>query len=216
MEENLKEPSQNFIKILNKEKVLEFKLNQKSGFEESEIIIQNISEGIVLSKIYINNFKNFKCNPNVLSLSKNSTIKIKVTKVNKDYEISNSDVFLIVSYQPENSKEIFDEKKINEIFKNNEIKEKGQKVYLIGYKMNNKKNEEKNKNEDELVKKIKELEKEVFEEGKIDEEIPMKIGDEKNIKRKNSNFIYLIIFSLLVFVANFFLMRYLGKYKKEF
>ena len=79
-----------------------------------------------------------------------------------------------------------------------------------------KKNEEKNKNEDELVKKIKELEKEVFEEGKIDEEIPMKAGDEKNIKRKNSNFIYLIIFSLLVFVANFFLMRYLGKYKKEF
>ena len=67
-----------------------------------------------------------------------------------------------------------------------------------------------------MVKKIKELEKEVFEEGKIDEEIPMKIGDENNIKRKNSNFIYLIIFSLLVFVANFFLMKYLGKYKKEF
>ena len=216
MEENLKSNASNLIKILNKENILEFQLNKKSGFEESEIIIQNISKGTVLTKLYINNFKNFKCIPCTLQLSKNSTSKIKITKVNKDYNISNSDIFLIIAHQPENSDEKFDEKKINEIFKNDEIKEKGQKVYLIGYKKNNKKNEEKNKDEDELVKKIKELEKEVFEEGKIDEEIPMKIGDEKNIKRKNSNFIYLIIFSLLVFVANFFLMKYLGKYKKEF
>ena len=39
-EEKLKE----YIKILNKEKVLEFKLNQKSGFDESEIIAKNIRE----------------------------------------------------------------------------------------------------------------------------------------------------------------------------
>ena len=208
MEENLKEPSQNFIKILNKEKVLEFKLNQKSGFEESEIIIQNISEGIVLSKIYINNFKNFKCNPNVLSLSKNSTIRIKVTKVNKDYEISNSDVFLIISYQPENSKEIFDEKKINEIFKNNEIKEKGQKIYLIGYK-EHEKNEEKTK--DDLVKKIKELEKEVFEGEEKDKDKVTKAEEKRNEKRKDSYFIYFVFFCFFVFIVNFFVMKYLNK-----
>ena len=38
------EANENFIKVLNKEKVLEFKLNPKSGFEESEIIIKNNSK----------------------------------------------------------------------------------------------------------------------------------------------------------------------------
>ena len=48
MEEKIKEDEMEFIKVLNKEKVLEFKLNKNSGFEESEIIIENIlNENII-------------------------------------------------------------------------------------------------------------------------------------------------------------------------
>ena len=65
------EKSKEYIKILNKEKVLEFKLNQKSGFDESEIIVKNICEKNIISKIYINNQKYFKFNPNIFLLPKN-------------------------------------------------------------------------------------------------------------------------------------------------
>ena len=126
MEEKIKKDEVEFIKVLNKEKVLEFKLNKNSGFEESEIIIENISNQNMISKIYINNYKQFKCSPNILTLQKNSTSKIKVTMDNKGYTISNSDVFLIISHPLENSEEISDPKKLNEIFMNNNLKEKGQ------------------------------------------------------------------------------------------
>ena len=81
------EANENFIKVLNKEKVLEFKLNQKSGFEESEIIIKNNSKENIISKVYINNYKQFKCCPSILTLQKNATCKIKVIMDNKDYTI---------------------------------------------------------------------------------------------------------------------------------
>ena len=202
MEEKIKKDEVEFIKVLNKEKVLEFKLNKNSGFEESEIIIENISNQNIISKIYINNYKQFKCSPNILTLQKNSTSKIKVTMDNKGYTISNSDVFLIISHPLENSEEISDQKKLNEIFKNNNLKEKGQKVFLVGYK---KKEKHEEKKEDELVKKIKELEKEVLE-GVFKEEIKK----EKEIKKTNlfSCSTYLIIFVFLVPIINFFILKY--------
>ena len=202
MEEKIKEDEMEFIKVINKEKVLEFKLNKNSGFEESEIIIENISNQNIISKIYINNFKQFKCSPNILTLQKNSTSKIKVTMDNKGYTISNSDVFLIISHPLENSEEISDEKKLNEIFKNNNLKEKGQKVFLVGYK---KKEKHEEKKEDELVKKIKELEKEVLE-GVFKEEIKK----EKEIKKTNlfSCSTYLIICVFLFPIINFFILKY--------
>ena len=202
MEEKIKEDEMEFIKVLNKEKVLEFKLNKNSGFEESEIIIENISNQNIISKIYINNFKQFKCCPNILTLQKNSKSKIKVTMDNKGYTISNSDVFLIISHPLENSEEISDLKKLNEIFMNNNLKEKGQKVFLVGYK---KKEKHEEKKEDELVKKIKELEKEVLE-GVFKEEIKK----EKEIKKTNlfSCSTYLIIYVFLVPIINFFILKY--------
>ena len=202
MEEKIKKDEVEFIKVLNKEKVLEFKLNKNSGFEESEIIIQNISNQNIISKIYINNYKQFKCSPNILTLQKNSTSKIKVTMDNKGYTISNSDVFLIISHPLENSQEISEQKKLNEIFMNNNYKEKGQKVFLVGYK---KKEKHEEKKEDELVKKIKELEKEVLE-GVFKEEIKK----EKEIKKTNlfSCSTYLIICVFLVPIINFFILKY--------
>ena len=202
MEEKIKKDEIEFINVLNKEKVLEFKLNKNSGFEESEIIIENISNQNIISKIYINNYKQFKCNPNILTLQKNSTSKIKVTMDNKGYTISNSDVFLIISHPLENSEEISDLKKLNEIFMNNNLKEKGQKVFLVGYK---KKEKHEEKKEDELVKKIKELEKEVLE-GVFKEEIKK----EKEIKKTNlfSCSTYLIICVFLVPIINFFILKY--------
>ena len=235
------EVNENFIKVLNKEKVLEFKLNPKSGFEESEIIIKNSSKENIISKVYINNYKQFKCCPSILTLQKNATCKIKVIMDNKDYTISNSDVFLIISHPFENSEEISDEKKLNEIFKNNNLKEKGQKEFLVGYK---KKEKHKEKKEDELVKKIKELEKEVLEDvtkeekekfkelgkeiledvteeekekfkelvNKALEDVKkeeMERGKDNNNKTNKSSYInYLIIFGLLVFIINFFLLKY--------
>ena len=240
------EVNENFIKVLNKEKVLEFKLNPKSGFEESEIIIKNNSKENIISKVYINNYKQFKCCPSILTIQKNATCKIKVIMDNKDYTISNSDVFLIISHPFENSEEISDEKKLNEIFKNNNLKEKGQKEFLVGYK---KKEKHEEKKEDELVKKIKELEKEVLED--VAEEEKEKIEElgkgvledvteeekEKfkelankaleNVKKeemergkdnnnnnktnKSSYANYLIIFGLLFFIINFFLLKYFKK-----
>ena len=239
------EANENFIKVLNKEKVLEFKLNQKSGFEESEIIIKNSSKENIISKVYINNYKQFKCCPSILTLQNNATCKIKVIMDNKDYTISNSDVFLIISHPFENSEEISDEKKLNEIFKNNNLKEKGQKEFLVGYK---KKEKHEEKKEDELVKKIKELEKEVLEDvtkeekEKIEElgkevledvteeekekfkelvnkaledvkKEEMERGkDNNNNKTNKSSYVnYFIIFGLLVFIINFFLLKYFKK-----
>ena len=215
MEEKIKADEMNFVKVLNKEKVLEFKLNQKSGFEESEIIIQNISQEKIISKVYINNYKQFKCCPSILTLQKNSASKIKVIMDNKDYTISNSDVFLIISHPFENSEEISDEKNLNEIFKNNNLKENGQKEFLVGYKKTEK---HKEKKEDILIKKIKELEKEVLEDVEVEEKEKEVLEDveieekekEKDIK-KTSYINYLIIFGLLVFIINFFLLKYFKK-----
>ena len=192
------EKSKEYIKILNKEKVLEFKLNQKSGFDESEIIVKNICEKNIISKIYINNQKYFKFNPNIFLLQKNSEKKIKVVMDNKDYIISNKDIFLIISNIIDTEEKI-DENNLDDFFKKNSCKEKGQKVFLYGYKKYEKKIKN-NPDNDELIKKIKELEKEVFEYDKSLENIK-----DKDIKNKSflSSYInYLILFVILVFAVN--------------
>ena len=209
MEENSDIKENSYIKILNKEKVLEFKNNTKSGYDESEIIIQNISNQNIISKIYINNYKNYKCTPNIIITSQNSTSKIKVTMDNKDYTILNSDIFLIISHPIDNSFKEFDPKKLNEYFKNNELKEKGQKVFLVAYKKRIQ-NKEK-KNDDELIKKIKELEKEVFDD--IEEVKTEEINSNTNTSNSKSSSIYayLIIFGLLVFFVNSLIAKLLKK-----
>ena len=110
-------------------------------------------------------------------INKNSSKKIKVVVDDKNYKVSNSDVFLIISHPV---KEQVDDGDLNTFFKNNiSFKENGQKLFLIGYKK-----EEKIDNElkdDKLINKIKELEKQVFE--KSEEEISDKNEDSK-IKEK--------------------------------
>ena len=205
MKENSDIKENNYIRILNKEKVLEFKYNNQSGFDESEIIIQNTSEENIISKIYINNYKNYKCSPNIIITSQNSTSKIKVTMDNKDYTISNSDIFLIISHPVDNSLKESDLQKLNEYFKNNEFKEKGQKIFLVGYK---KELQKKEKKDDELIKKIKELEKEVFDDINI---IKSKEETITSTNSKSSIYVYLIIFGLLIFIVNSFLGKFLKK-----
>ena len=197
--------SKDFIEILNKGKVLEFNLNKKSGYDESEIYIKNISQKNILSKIYINNPKYFKFNPNIFILPKNSQKKIKVIMDNKDYIVSNKDIFLIISNIIDND---LDEKNLDEFFKKNKCKENGQKVFLYGYKkLEEKKNINNNNNDKELIKKIKELEQEIFmdKEMKIDEII------NKVEEKKHSYINYLILFALLVFIINLCLTKFLKK-----
>ena len=199
----------NYIKILNKEKVLEFKNNNQSGYDESEIIIQNVSNENIISKIYINNYKNYKCIPNIIVTSQNSISKIKVTMDNKDYTILNSDIFLIISHPVDNSFNESDPKMLNEYFKNNGFKEKGQKIFLVAYKEVIQK---KDKKDDELIKKIHELEKEVFddiEEVKT-EETNNNINN-INKPKSSSIYVYLVVFGVLVFFINSLLSKLLKK-----
>jgi hypothetical protein len=164
MEEENANDKKDYVKVLNPEKVLEFKKNNSSDMDEAEIIIENISQENIISKIYINNYSHFKCTPNIVMINKNSPTKIKVVVDDKNYKVSNSDVFLIISHPV---KEQVDDGNLNTFFKNNSsFKEKGQKLFLIGYKK-----EEKIDNaskDDKLINKIKELEKQVFEKSEED------------------------------------------------
>ncbi len=224
MEESIKEKI-DFIKILNPEKILEFKKNSSTGFDEAEITIENnVKDSMVISKIYINNYSHFKCVPNIAVINKNSSKKIKVILNDKNYKISNSDIFLIISHpvKEEDTKDK-NNQKLNEFFKNNLLKEKGQKLFMIAYK----KEEEKSQKiieGDALMEKIKELEKQVFEKKEVIEEDKKEKIEENNEKEKekekkpkikeinkNSNFIYLVCLSLIVLLGAFIFYKLLQK-----
>jgi len=214
MEENNTNEKKDYIKVLNPEKVLEFKRNSSSDLDEAEIIIENINQESTISKIYINNYSHFKCTPNIIMINKNSSKKIKVVVDDKNYKVSNSDVFLIISHPV---KEQVDEGNLDSFFKNNSFKENGQKLFLIGYK-----NEEKIDNtskEDKLIDKIKELEKQVFEKSEeviSDKTANNKIKEKKeeikppNDKCSNNNNYY-ILGGVLLLVGSILLYRLLKK-----
>ena len=218
MEEENANAKKDYIKVLNSEKVLEFKRNSSSDMDEAEIIIENISQENIISKIYINNYSHFKCTPNIVMINKNSSKNIKVVIDDKNYKVSNSDVFLVISHPV---KEQVDDGNLDTFFKNNSsFKENGQKLFLIGYKK-----EEKVDNvskDDKLINKIKELEKQVFE--KSEEEISDKNGDsqikekegEKEIKPpissvKNNNNNYYILGGILLLIGSILLYKLLKK-----
>ena len=216
MEEKKATEKEVYVKVLNPEKVLEFKRSSSSDMDEAEIIIENISQENIISKIYINNYSHFKCTPNIVMINKNSPTKIKVVVDDKNYKVSNSDVFLIISHPV---KEQVDDGNLNTFFKNNSsFKEKGQKLFLIGYKK-----EEKIDNaskDDKLINKIKELEKQVFE--KSEEDISDKNEDNKikekegeikppTLSNKNNNNNYYILGGILLLVGSILLYRFLKK-----
>ena len=216
MEEKKATEKEVYVKVLNPEKVLEFKRNSSSDMDEAEIIIENISQENIISKIYINNYSHFKCTPNIVMINKNSTTKIKMVVDDKNYKVSNSDVFLIISHPV---KEQVDDGNLNTFFKNNSsFKEKGQKLFLIGYKK-----EEKIDNaskDDKLINKIKELEKQVFEKSEEDindknedNKIKEKEGEIKppNLSNKNNNNNYYILGGILLLVGSILLYRLLKK-----
>jgi len=219
MEEENANAKKDYIKVLNPEKVLEFKRNSSLDMDEAEIIIENISQENIISKIYINNYSHFKCTPNIVMINNNSSKKIKVVVDDKNYKVSNSDVFLIISHPV---KEHVDDGSLDTFFKNNSsFKENGQKLFLIGYKK-----EEKVDNiskDDKLINKIKELEKQVFE--KSEEEISDKNGDSQikekegekeikpptsNVKNKNNNNYY-ILGGILLLIGSILLYKLLKK-----
>ena len=213
MEEKKATEKEVYVKVLNPEKVLEFKRNSSSDMDEAEIIIENISQENIISKIYINNYSHFKCTPNIVMINKNSPTKIKVVVDDKNYKVSNSDVFLIISHPV---KEQVDDGNLNTFFKNNSsFKEKGQKLFLIGYKKEEKIDND--SKDDKLINKIKELEKQVFE--KSEEDISDKNEDNKikekegeikppNLNNKNN---YYILGGILILVGSILLYRLLKK-----
>ena len=214
MEEENTNSKKDYVKVLNPEKVLEFKRNSSSDMDEAEIIIENISQENIISKIYINNYSHFKCTPNIVMINKNSSKKIKVVVDDKNYKFSNSDVFLIISHPV---KEQVDDANLNTFFKNNSsFKENGQKLFLIGYKKEKKIDNE--SKDDKLINKIKELEKQVFE--KSEEEISDKNEDSKikekegevkppSIKKNSNN--YYIFGGILLLVGSILLYKLLKK-----
>ena len=214
MEEENANAKKDYIKVLNPEKVLEFKRNSSLDMDEAEIIIENISQENIISKIYINNYSHFKCTPNIVMINNNSSKKIKVVVDDKNYKVSNSDVFLIISHPV---KEQVDEGNLDSFFKNNSFKENGQKLFLIGYK-----NEEKIDNtskEDKLIDKIKELEKQVFEKSEeviSDKSADNKIKEKKEeikppIDKSSNNNNYYILGSVLLLIGSILLYRLLKK-----
>ena len=222
MDEN-KVPEKEFIKVLNPEKILEFKKNISSGFDEAEIVIKNNDhDNTVISKIYINNFNHFKCFPNIAIINKNSTKKIKVIVDDKKYKATDSDIFLIISHtlQEEGSIQNLDDKKLNEYFKKNSFKENGQKLYMVGYT----KREEKKRNlqNDELINKIRELEKRAFDQLEKGEEIKGKeikskekekvIETKPSVTKKTNNMNYFYI-GLIVLGSAYILYKIFKKNK---
>jgi hypothetical protein len=228
MTESILTEKKEYIKVGNKEKILEFKNNSDSGYDEAEIILENnAEEDIIISKVYINNYSHFKCSPNIAILNKNSTQKLKVIVDDKNYKVSESDIFLIISHPiKEESIQKYNNKQLNDYFKsNNSFKEKGQKLYLIGYKKEEKLKGKKTER-DELMNKIRELEKQVYDRKEADEdnnnnsyEINDKENNNNNSKttkiekkvdnRKNTmNYIYI---GLLVLGGAFILYKLLKK-----
>ena len=176
----------------------------------AEIIIENISQENIISKIYINNYSHFKCIPNIVMINKNSSKKVKVVVDDKNYKVSNSDVFLIISHPV---KEQVDDGNLNTFFKNNSFKENGQKLFLIGYKKEEK--VDNSSKDDKLINKIKELEKQVFEKSKeemSDKNEESKIGERKikppSDKINNS---YYILGGILLLAGSILLYRMLKK-----
>ena len=202
----------NYIKVINKEKVLEFKKNISLGFDEAEIIIENqLNDSSIISKIYINNYKYFKSLPNIAIINKNSTKKIKIIVDDKNYKVSDSDIFLIISHpiKEEEIKKDINDKNLNEFFKNKKFKEKGQKLFMIGNKIEEENNNNnKNLKNDKLMEKIRELEKEAYEQEEIKKE-ETKIEETKKeenkeiIKdnKKNRIMIYVYLGILILLVA---------------
>ena len=214
MEEENTNSKKDYVKVLNTEKVLEFKRNSSSDMDEAEIIIENISQENSISKIYINNYIHFKCLPNIVMINKNSSKKIKVVVDDKNYKVSNSDVFLIISHPV---KEQVDDGDLNTFFKNNiSFKENGQKLFLIGYKKEKKIDNE--SKDDKLINKIKELEKQVFEKSEEeisdkneDSKIKEKEGEVKPPSDKNNSNNYFILGGLLLLVVSILLYKLLKK-----
>ena len=218
MEEENANAKKDYIKVLNPEKLLEFKRNSSSDMDEAEIIIENISQENIISKIYINNYSHFKCTPNIVMINKNSSKNIKVVIDDKNYKVSNSDVFLVISHPV---KEQVDDGNLDTFFKNNSsFKENGQKLFLIGYKK-----EEKVDNvskDDKLINKIKELEKQVFEKSEEeindkneDSQIKEKEGEKEikppisSVKKNNNN--YYILGGILLLICSILLYKLLKK-----
>ena len=214
MEEENANEKNDYVKVLNPEKVLEFKRNSSSDMDEAEIIIENISQENSISKIYINNYIHFKCLPNIVMINKNSSKKIKVVVDDKNYKVSNSDVFLIISHPV---KEQVDDGDLNTFFKNNiSFKENGQKLFLIGYKKEKKIDNE--SKDDKLINKIKELEKQVFEKSEEDindknedNKIKEKEGEVKPPSDKNNSNNYYILGGILLLVGSILLYKLLKK-----
>lgn len=221
---------QEFIKILNKEKVLEFKTNEKTNSTEAEISLENNTDQPLISKIYINHHKHFKCSSTVIITSPKSKNNVKVFLTNNQHNITNEDIFLILSHpliEKLNINEI-DNKKADEIFKSNKIyKEKGQKIFLVCY---HDKKEEIIKDEDdksELMNKIRELQKQLYKEPESmkkeekKKEIENKKGIENNKNEdskngnkesKNSTYIYVGL-GILVLAGSYFIYKMLKKSK---
>lgn len=207
-----------YVKTLNHEKILNFSKNTKTNTIESEILFENISDKKVITKVYINNYLNFKCSPNIIVTLPKSKNKIKVFLSNTEHKISISDIFLLLTHPINDDINDSDDVKLNELFKNNKnFKEKGQKLFLTAFSEDeniniNNINEE---NKNELIEKIKELEKKLYkqpENVKKDEKLNKKKENVENQQKGNMNNTYVYIgLGILALVGSIILYKVLKK-----
>ena len=80
------------------ENIVNFIYDEKTKQICGKIIIKNIFNKNILSKLYINSQNNFISNPSILFIKPNEIKEFNILKINNNLNNKNKDLFLIVNY----------------------------------------------------------------------------------------------------------------------
>ena len=173
------------IKI--EEKNINFIYNEKKKEFNGKLNVTNISNKIVLTKLFVNNLKNIIADITIQCIKPNESKSFNIIK--QLDEVCEKEIkFLLISIIIE--KEINDYKEANKEFKNQDYKNIGQKNKIIGIfsKINDNNLNIKEKTE---INKEKEILK-TSNNSKINEE-------KKNVTKTNNSNYYFIFISIIIF-----------------
>ena len=174
------------IKI--EEKNINFIYNEKKKEFNGKLNVTNISNKIVLTKIFVNNLKNIIADITIQCIKPNESKSFNIIK--QLDEVCEKEIkFLLISIIIE--KEINDYKEAIKEFKNQDYKNIGQKNKINGIflKMNDNDLNIKEKTE---IKKEEEILKTNKNNNKINEE-------KKNVNKNNNSNYYFIFISIIIF-----------------
>jgi hypothetical protein len=182
------------IKI--EEKNIIFKYNDKNKEFNGNLNVTNISNKIILTKLFVNNLKNIIADITIQCIKPNESKSFNIIK--QLDEVCEKEIkILLISLIIE--KEINDYKEANKEFKKQDYKNIGQKNKIIGifpkFNNDNKINEEKNNNLNTQTETEKNSEKEI---NKINNN--NKVNEEKNITKMNNLNYYFIFISICIFL----------------